>query len=99
MSAEELVQDVLHGNLNHAYSRLKDWYAGWPPQLKAFIDKFMDDEGAILWSAAETALASAGDGKNISEIADETWETIKDQVPSKAKSDLLDALGVQSRAG
>lgn len=98
MSASEFFGDVLHGNFTHAYSRLVDWYGGWPPQLKAFVAKLTDDEGQIIWAAAQAALEGAIAGKAITDIGDEVWTAIKDQVPNKAKADVLDALGVLLRA-
>lgn len=98
MSASALFSDLLHGNFSHAYSRLTDWYNGWPPQLKAFVVKLTDDEGQILWQAAITLLAGAAAGTPITVIADTAWTDLQSKVPSKAKSDLLDALGVLLRA-
>lgn len=98
MSASEFFSDVLHGNLTHAYQRLADWYSGWPPALKAFVTKLTDDEGQIIWAAAQAALVGLVGDKSITVIGDEVWETIKEQVPNKAKADVLDALGVLLRA-
>lgn len=98
MSASEFFSDVLHGNLTHAYQRLSDWYSGWPPALKAFVTKLTDDEGQIIWTAAQAALVGLESDKSITVIGDEVWEAIKEQVPSKGKADVLDALGVLLRA-
>lgn len=94
MSASEFFSDVLHGNFTHAYARLADWYSGWPPQLKVFVASLTDDEGKILMAAAEEAIAGALAGQSIPTIADALWDTLKDRVPSKAKEDLMNALGV-----
>lgn len=98
MSAREFFADVLHGNFSHAYSRLADWYSGWPPELKAFVAKLTDDEGQILMATARGLLADALAGKDFNQIIDDAWDTIKNQVPGKAKSDLADALGVLKRS-
>lgn len=98
MSASEFFSDVIHGNLTHAYQRLVDWYSGWPPQLKIFVSSLTDDEGKILMAAAEEAIAGAFAGQSIPTIADALWDTLKDKVPSKAKEDLKNALGVLLRA-
>jgi hypothetical protein len=98
MSAEELFTDLLHFNLSHALSRFMDWYKGWPAPLKAFIAKLTDDEAQILWNVAQIALGDALAGKTIIEIAEDIWPTIEAQVPGKAKSDLLDVLGILLRA-
>lgn len=94
MSASEFFSDVIHGNLTHAYQRLVNWYEGWPPELKAFVASLTDDEGQILMNAAKDALAGAFAGQSIPTIADALWDTLKDKVPSKAKEDLMNALGV-----
>lgn len=98
MSASEFFSDLLHFNFSNAAKRLVDWYGVWPPQLKAFVAKLTDDEGIILWNAATTGLSDLASGKSFQQTVDDVWEIIKDQVPTKAKSDLADALGIQSRA-
>lgn len=98
MSASEFFADVLHGNFSHAAARLTDWYSGWPPELKAFVAKLTDDEGAILMNTARGLLSDLLAGKDFNQIIDDAWNTIKDQVPGKAKSDLADALGVLKRS-
>lgn len=94
MSTSEFFSDILHGNFSHAASRLSDWYSGWPPELKAFVAKLTDDEGQILMNVARGLLADVLAGKDFNQIVDDAWDNIKDQVPSKAKNDLADALGV-----
>lgn len=87
------------GDVVGAFNNLKDYiFSHLPPQLAAFVNKFMDDEGQIIWGACVTALGDAVAGKTIQQIGDDVWNQIKSQVPTKAKSDVLDALGVLLRA-
>lgn len=88
-------KEAIHGHLLTAAEKIWDtFWNSLPPQLQALVKSLTDDEGQILWQVAQTALADGLAGKSITEIADDVWPTIETQVPNKAKSDLLNALGV-----
>ena len=90
-----VLKEALHGHVLTAVEKI--WDTVWgalPPELQALIESLTDDEGKILWAAAQTALADGLAGKTITQIADDIWPTIETQVPNKAKDDLLNALGV-----
>lgn len=90
-----VLNEALHGHVLTAVEKI--WETVWnalPPELQALVKSLTDDEGKILWAAAQTALVDGLAGKSITQIADEVWVTLETQVPSKAKNDLLNALGV-----
>lgn len=99
MSAIEVVDDILAGNLTNAEARMADWWHGsLQPELKALVNKFATDVGKLVWSTGTQALANALAGQTPSQIAASAWSTIESQVPGMVLQDLEDAIGIQARA-
>lgn len=91
---------LLQGKVGDAIVRVIETVLGvvLPKPLAELVHRLTDDEGKILWDAASTALGDLVGGKSFTQVVDDVWDTIKEQVPSKAKADLADALGIQSRS-
>ena len=48
MSLETFLGDVFTGNFSNAAKRLEDWWSGFSPLVKSFVQKMASDEGKIL---------------------------------------------------
>lgn len=88
-------KEALQGHILTAVEKI--WDTLWnnmPTELKNLVKSLTDDEGKIIYAAAVTAVEAGIAGKSLNEVADQVWDTLKDQVPSKAIDDLKNALGV-----
>lgn len=69
-----------------------------PQPISDLVHKFSSDEGQVVWSVAGTFVADIKAGKSIGDVADEVLVQLAQQSITAARQDVLDALGLQSRA-
>lgn len=55
MSVTNLLKDIVSGNFTNAGARIKNWWDGVSPSIKAFITTAETDEGVILQSLVGVA--------------------------------------------
>lgn len=58
MSVDQLLHDVVHGDITGAEKRLADWWNGQPQWLKDFVNKVKTDGGTVLATLAEKEAAN-----------------------------------------
>lgn len=92
---------LLQGKVGDAIVRVIETLTGkpLPKPLADLIHKFTSDAGSIIWAAAGVGVADIKAGKSISDVADDVLDSLAKQGIIAVKADVLDALGLQARAG
>ena len=91
---------LLQGKVGDAIVRVIESVFGvkLPKELSDLIHKFTSDEGKVIWSAAGAAVADVVSGKPMDQVAGDVVVTLSTQGVQVAKSDVMDALGLQVRS-
>lgn len=91
---------LLQGKVGDAIIRVIETLTGHkiPQPIADLIHKFTSDAGTVIWNAAGLAIADVRAGKTLDVAAGEVIAQLETQGITAAKSDVLDALGLQLRA-
>lgn len=91
---------LMQGKVGDAIVRVIETVFGitLPKPLSDLIHKFTSDSGKIIWDAATLAVSEISDSKPIGAVADDVVADLAAKGVAAAKSDVLDALGLQARA-
>lgn len=98
MSAAELLMDVLHGNLTHAYARLTDFFNGMKPELKDLVSRLASDEGNVAYTVAKEAWDNWMNGEDLLDVAKNAASDALSKGLTVAEKDIADWLGIIDRA-